>query len=460
VADPRVVVIAVVERDRGPSPAHLDAAVQSAGEGALAGATLRTRLDTVFGRFAPREDVLASVRTAVTSGCELFFADTRTLRRRGLSGSGPVESQRALQAAVTSMEAAPEALRLHEENRAAYLRALATLARIDLEARREPEARAWAERARRFDARWTPSQEEFPPNVTALFGGGTAPAGAMASVTVRLPREGCSVAVDGRPAPGSGASRTLSLSAGSHRLMATCDGPTRVRLLDLAAGAAVTVPLDPRLDETVRTDPAPALGYAGPADTGNLLVGDAATVGESLGATRVVAVGRESAVVVDVSRARVVVSLPTEGADFSTRLAAALAGETPVGPPNPIQDPQRGSPTARPSRTGAWILGGVGVAGLIGAGVMFGLRQSALGEARTLCPEVGGALQCPNATAETNAAGLRSDASTMTIGAAVAGGIGVAALVGAIVWGTRGGPVQPVVALEGGGVSAGMLGRF
>ncbi len=458
-ADPRVVVIAVIERDRGPAPGHLDAAVQSAGEGALAGAALRTRLEAPFGRFAPREDLLAGARAAVASGCELFFADTRALRRRGLSGSGPVESQRALQAAVTSLEAAPEALRLVEENRAAYLRALATLARIELEASRAPEARAWAERARRFDPGWTPSTEEFPPSVTGLFGSGSGPAGAQATVTVRLPREGCSVSVDGRPSPGTGATRTLSLPAGSHRLMATCEGPTRVRVLDLGPGAAVTVPLDPRLDETLRTDPDPALGYAGPADTGNLLVGDAAAVGEALGATRVVAVGREVAVVVDVARGRVVANVPTEGADFGPRLARALGGQAEPPASSLLPEVVSTAPSS-PSHTGAWVLGGAGVAALIGAGVFFGLRQGALSDAAELCPEEGGVLRCPGPAQETEAAGLRSDAGTFTVGAAVAGGVGVAALVGAIVWGTRSAEARPTLNVAGSGLTAGIAGRF
>lgn len=458
-ADPPVVVVAVVERDRGPDPARFDAAVQAAGDGALTGTTLGTRLRASFGRFAPREDRLTEARAAVSPGCDLYFADSRALRRRGLSGTGPVEAHRALSSVVATMEADPDALGLLEDNRAAYLRALAMLARIDLEARREPAARAWAARAARLDPRWTPSAEEFPPPVVALFGAGAAP-GATATLTLRLPREGCTVTVDGRPAPGTGASRSLTLPPGAHRVQATCDDPSRVRALDLAPGSTTALALDPRLDATLRTDPAPALGYAGPADVANLLVGDAAAVGEALGATRVIAVGRESTLVVDVARARVQASVPVDGDDFAVRLSAALRG---VSAPSDAATtaPRVPSPEAATARrTGAWALGGVGVAALLGAGVMLGLREGALGDARSLCPEEGGALRCPNAAAETEAAGLRDDASTWTLGAAIAGGVGLAALVGAVVWGTRPRGPRPVVQASGTAVSAGFVTAF
>jgi hypothetical protein len=458
-ADPQVVVVAVVERDRGPDPARFDAAVQAAGEGALTGGVLGAQLRQRFGRFAPREDRLTEARAAVSTGCDLYFADGRALRRRGLSGTGPVEAHRALSAVVATMEADPDALGLLEDNRAAYLRALAMLARIDLEARREPAARAWAARAARLDPRWTPSTEEFPPPVVALFGAGGAP-GATATLTLRLPREGCTVTVDGRPAPGTGASRSLALPAGAHRVQATCDDPSRVRALDLAPGTTTALALDPRLDATLRTDPAPALGYAGPADVANLLVGDAAAVGEALGATRVIAVGRESALVVDVSRARVQASVPVDGEDFGVRVSAALQGAAVPATPAST-DPRVGAPGEAPARrTGAWVLGGGGVVALLGAGVMLGLRESALGDARALCPEEGGALRCPNAAAETEAAGLRDDASTWTLGAAIAGGVGVAALVGAVVWGTRPRGPRPVVQASGTAVAAGFVTAF
>lgn len=458
-ADPQVVVIAVVERDRGPDPARFDAAVQAAGDGALTGTTLGTRLRASFGRFAPREDRLTEARAAVSAGCDLYFADGRALRRRGLSGTGPVEAHRALSAVVATLEADPDALSLLEDNRAAYLRALAMLARIDLEARREPAARAWAARAARIDPRWTPSTEEFPPPVVALFGTGAAQ-GATATLTLRLPREGCTVTVDGRTAPGTGASRALSLSAGAHRVQATCDDPSRVRTLDLAPGTSTSLALDPRLDATLRTDPAPALGYAGPGDVANLLVGDAAALGEALGATRVVAVGRESTLVVDVARARVQSSVPADGDDFGPRLSAALRGVASAPATETTSRPNAPAESAPTRPTGAWVLGGAGVVALLGAGVMIGLREGALGDARALCPEEGGALRCPNPAAETEAAGLRDDASTWTLGAAIAGGVGVAALVGAVVWGTRPRGPRPVVQASGTSVSAGLVTAF
>ncbi len=38
-------------------------------------------------------------------------------------------------------------------------------------------------------------------------------------------------------------------------------------------------------------------------------------------------------------------------------------------------------------RTGAWIAFGVGAAGLIGAGIALGVRQSALSDVQSVCPD-------------------------------------------------------------------------
>ncbi|MEZ4313963.1 MAG: hypothetical protein R3F14_38565 [Polyangiaceae bacterium] len=110
-----------------------------------------------------------------------------------------------------------------------------------------------------------------------------------------------------------------------------------------------------------------------------------------------------------------------------------------------IDDPEKPVPTATasvsettsatappppppPSRVPAFVLGGAGVASLIGAGVFYGLRVGALGELEEKCPAPagGGGRVCPP-----EAKGALDDAQTFTIAAGVMVGVGVAALGGA-----------------------------
>jgi len=90
------------------------------------------------------------------------------------------------------------------------------------------------------------------------------------------------------------------------------------------------------------------------------------------------------------------------------------------------------APVPPPSRLPAFVIGGAGVASLIGAGVFYGLRVGALGAFEEGCPidkfPIGkdGVQHCPPA-----AEGALADAQSFTIGAGVLLGVGVAALGGA-----------------------------
>jgi hypothetical protein len=77
------------------------------------------------------------------------------------------------------------------------------------------------------------------------------------------------------------------------------------------------------------------------------------------------------------------------------------------------------------------VLGGAGVASLIGAGVMYGLREGALGSLRTACPPgMDDKLHCSPAVRD-SVQGLQSDAQTFTVTAGVLLGVGVVAVGGA-----------------------------
>ena len=111
--------------------------------------------------------------------------------------------------------------------------------------------------------------------------------------------------------------------------------------------------------------------------------------------------------------------------DKERPVATATATVTETAPPPPPPPPP-------PSKLPAFVAGGVGVASLIGAGVMYGMRAGALGSFAELCPtdkyppDSTGVQHCPVA-----AQGARDDAQTFTLGAGVLLGVGIAALGGA-----------------------------
>ncbi|MEZ4393678.1 MAG: hypothetical protein R3A48_21625 [Polyangiales bacterium] len=362
-ADP-VPVIPHGVRDAVPAPDLGERVARGAGADALVGAPLRDALLRSFGRFAPREDVLAAQRAAASAGWTAYFRN------------GPRAARRALAEAVAAMEAAPDALALREDNRAAYLRAVGMLARIELESRRADEAEAWARKALRLSPAWAPSTEDFPPPVHQLVARlrGAAAASGEGRVTVRLPREGCGVTVDGEAVPGTARERSRAVPAGAHRVWASCDAPSRVREVDVRAGQTLSLTIDPELDGRLQLSGAASLLYPSAQDQSSLLAADAAALGRALGASTVLAVGAGRVRAIDVARGQSRGELDPAAPDFAEALTAlregraapASASAPPPSTPHPEAPratsgagagPGRWSSPAAPSRPRGWCSG-------------------------------------------------------------------------------------------------------
>jgi hypothetical protein len=137
-----------------------------------------------------------------------------------------------------------------------------------------------------------------------------------------------------------------------------------------------------------------------------------------------------------------------------TVTATATVTETAPPPPPPP-----------PSRLPAFVLGGVGVASLIGAGVFYGLRGGALGSFQEACPvdkyppNADGVQACPP-----DAQGPYNDAQSFTIAAGVMLGVGIAALggAGAYWFFTQRKPAQqkPAIGVSVSPTSLRLIGRF
>ncbi|MEZ4405130.1 MAG: hypothetical protein R3A52_01380 [Polyangiales bacterium] len=257
-ADP-LPVLSLRVRDRAPSPEALDVNLPSQEGAPMRGAALEALLAPRFGRFAPRDDVLHDARVAANAAYDRYFT------------AGGAAARRGLVAAVEAMEAAPDALALVDANREAYLRALLTLARVDMErpARRArpargepaPDADGWIRRALRFDAiavfpDWCPPT--LRERVNALRESPAPPPDARATLVVRAPREGCTAEVDGRPLPETAREHRAAVTVGEHRVMVRCEAPSRVRRVTVAAGETARLSVDPRLDAAVQVEGSPA----------------------------------------------------------------------------------------------------------------------------------------------------------------------------------------------------------
>jgi len=108
----------------------------------------------------------------------------------------------------------------------------------------------------------------------------------------------------------------------------------------------------------------------------------------------------------------------TVKAGESASVTVELAEVVPVAPPivDPMSPPGRGARRVVPL-----VIGGVGVASLIGSGVLFGLRQSALSDLRAGCGE--GGKHCPPSLQS-----RYDDLKFYHYGAEVTLGVGIAAL--------------------------------
>ncbi len=421
-ADP-VPVLTVSVRDRGPSAEQVAAVVTSLGADARSGDELRRDLLTRFGRYAPQEDVLRPQREAITAGENAYFAQGRAAGRR------------RIQPALTAMEAAPEALELQENNRAAYLKGLFLLARMAHEERHPDEAETWLRRAFAFDPWWMPSNydcpERFRPIVARLrpaAATSSAPT-ATGTLSVRAPREGCTLSVDDTRSPSTAQTVSQSVPARTHRVSLRCAEVSRVRSVTITAGATASLVMDPRLDALLRVAELPGLNYQTAPESPAVVVSDAAAVGASLGVERVVLLTGDHPLVVDVRRGEVVHDAMSAQVERSLGLGAASPAPVGVAPP---VDP-RVDTTPRSTRgpgAGPWVLVGVGAGALVAGGVFFYLRGAPLDSFEDICP--GGT--CADEAARTRATPFRDDASLYTTLAFVSAGVGVAAVAGGLIW--------------------------
>ncbi|MFO0625110.1 MAG: hypothetical protein U0325_05785 [Polyangiales bacterium] len=431
-ADPVPVSAAGVAAGAAGAPEARAAA--AVGADALGGTALRDALLARFGRFAPREDTLAGARAEVTAGWDAYFR------------SGPRAARRRLSDAVTAMEAAGDALALRDDNRGAYLRAVGMLARIDLEARRADDAEAWARRGLRLDPGWTPPASDFPPPVLALVTRlrGAEPPRGEGRLTVRLPREGCGVTVDGAALPGTAREPARVLAAGRHRVWAACEGPSRVREVAVRAGETTAVVIDPALDARLQLSDRASLVYTSARDQDALLLTDLAALGAALGAARVVAVNADGARVVEVAGARLAGEVAASRGDFDDALRAlrdgrAVASATSVAAPPPLLAPAAASRASTGPGAAPWGLVGAGGALVAAGAVLWVLRSGAYEDLSARCPFVDGAPACPDAESLRLAGEDRDRANLyqgLSIGAFAAGGV---ALTSGLLWYALGG---------------------
>jgi hypothetical protein len=421
-ADP-VPVLTVSVHDRGPTAAQVASAVGALGADALSGDALRRELLARFGRYAPQEDVLRPQREAIAAGETAMFAQGRPAGRR------------RLQPALTAMEAAPDALELQESNRAAYLKGLFLMARIAHEDRRPDEAEAWLRRAFAFDPWWMPSDYDCPlrfrPIVARLRPPAVASApSATGTLSVRAPREGCTVSVDDARSASTAQTIEQPAPARTHRVSVRCGEVSRVRTVTVAAGGTTALALDPRLDALLRVADLPGLNYPTAPESPAVVVSDAAAVGAALGAARVVLLSHDRPVVVDVTRGEAVrdeVAARVEQALGGAPILHSTVNTTPVTDPRADLRPQ---PSRGPG-AGPWVLLGAGVASLAAGGAFLYLRGDALQTFHGYCRTDG---TCPDEPTQRAAQPSRDDAALFTTLSVVAGAVGVAAVTGAVLW--------------------------
>ncbi|MBP6834482.1 MAG: hypothetical protein KA978_27115 [Deltaproteobacteria bacterium] len=420
-ADP-IPVLTVSVRDRGPTAAQVASVAGALGPEAQSGEALSRELLARFGRYAPQEDVLRPQREAIAAGETALFAQGRPAGRR------------RLQPALTAMEAAPDALELQENNRAAYLKGLFLMARIAHEDRRPEEAETWLRRAFAFDPWWMPSDYDCPlrfrPIVARLRPPSVASApDASGTLSVRAPREGCTVSVDDARSPSTAQTVEQSLPARAHRVSLRCGEASRVRTVTVTAGRSTSLSLDPRLDALLRVAGLPGLNYPTAPESPAVVISDAAAVGSALGATRVVLLSGDRPMVVDVRRGELVHDEMSAQVERALGVGHGLPAT--VNQP-PAVDPRvdvRPAPPSRGPGAGPWILMGAGVASLAAGGVLFYLRGAPLDTFERLCPDgdCGDSVSSEEQTAH-------DDASLYTTLSFVAGGVGVAAIAGGALW--------------------------
>jgi hypothetical protein len=332
------------------------------------------------------------------------------------------------------MEQSRNALELREDNRASYLRALMMLARVETESLRTSAAAAdvWLQRALAFDPVYTPTPCDYPPTITDRYPqlrAASVPAG-RGRITVRTPREGCTVRVDDQVVSGESRERSVEVTVTTHRVRAECGESSRVRSVSVAANATVELYIDPRLDAAVQTSGDSSLVYVRSSDVTEHLSADAAMVGHVLGARHVVVVDADNIRVIDVATRAVTTTIASNVSNLDTpiRLDARLRtafSTTPGATPPPTEPPA--------SRTGSrvwpWIVAGTGVALLGTSAVLYGLRDAQETDLQSLCVTSAAGFSCYE-----DVASRRDRINTLETLRVTTMVIGGAAVVGGVVW--------------------------
>jgi hypothetical protein len=425
-----VPVMVVTVQERAPSAAVLARVVSAIGTDARSGTALTTAIAERFGRFAPQDDSLQPQREAITRAVDVFF------------NVSPERSRPRFLAALGIMEQSRNALELREENRASYLRALMMLARVETESARPNAAAAdvWLQRALAFDPVYTPTPHDYPPTITDRYPqlrAALVPAG-RGRITVRTPREGCTVRVDDQVVPGESRERSVEVTVTTHRVRAECGESSRVRSVSVAASATVEVYIDPRLDMAVQTRGDSSLVYARASDVTEHLSADAAIVGQVLGAHHVVVVDADNIRVIDVATHAVSTTIASNVPDLDTpirldaRLRTAFSGAS-TATSATTEPPQNDAGSGTTSRSGAgawpWIIAGTGVALLGTSAVLYVMRDAQETELQSSCVDRANTFQCYRNVASQ---GDRIDTlETLRVTTMALGG---AAVVGGVVW--------------------------
>jgi hypothetical protein len=426
-----VPVIAVTVQERTPSAAVVARVVSAIGTDARYGAALSTTLAERFGRFAPQDDSLQPQREAIARAVDVFF------------NVSPERSRPRFVAAIGVMEQSRNALELRDDNRASYLRALMMLARVETESGHTNAAAAdlWLQRALAFDPAYTPTPHDYPPTITDRYPqlrAASVPAG-RGHITVRTPREGCTVRVDDQVLPGDSRQRTVDVTVATHRVRAECGEASRVRSVNVVAEATVEVYVDPRLDVAVQTSGDSSLVYARASDVTEHLSADAAIMGQILGAHHVVVVDADNIRVIDVATHVVSTTIATNVSDLDTpirldaRLRTAFSGATLPPTALPPNDTGHTDASSTMSRSGAgvlpWLVTGAGVV-LLGTGVVLNfVHNSEQSSLVAMCNDRGEQVRCP-----TNLAARGDDIATLNTARVVTLVAGGALVAGGLVW--------------------------
>jgi hypothetical protein len=301
-------------------------------------------------------------------------------------------------------------------------------------------ADVWLQRALAFDPVYTPTPRDYPPTITDRYPqlrAALVPAG-HGRITVRTPREGCTVRVDDQVVPGDARERSVEVTVATHRVRAECGESSRVRSVAVAANATVELYIDPRLDAAVQTSGESSLVYARASDVTEHLSADAAMVGQILGAHHVVVVDADNIRVVDVATHAVNTTVASNVPDLDTpirldaRLRTAFTG-TP-GTTLPTAEPtQRGVGAAEAPRSTTnvwpWVVAGTGVVLLGASAGLYFMRDSQESDLQSSCVTIAGEFSCYADLASQN-----DRINTLETVRVTTMAVGGAAVVGGVLW--------------------------